>query len=494
VNPLVDAALALALQSSAVEASRIEAPEHTPVERVIEAMRAELTPHFQEAWDDPRKRQAHLTGKRMGKSEYGGRRLFRGAALNPKSVNPYIGPTAKAARLRMWPLIKRIAEAHFPTAKVNESMMTVTLDTGGVVVVGGCDHINKIGDWYGMPFAEALVDECGTFGPYLPDLIEDGLKPSMMDFDGFLTLAGNPGLVPLGYWYGLTGPSRTATIPLYIGDARDNPHVKAAAFFASTLEENGWTEDHPTFLRMYLGKWAWDPSAFCFPYKAERNSIPWLPERSLAGGILNRWQWRFVIASDVAGLGITSIVVIAVHPGDPRDFSWSSEVHSAWLPEQLVTRVETIKADTSHKFDMSKAVLIVDTGGLGSVHNVHLTRKAGHLFHESADKADKKSWVRTLHDDTLSGRHQWVEGQNQPAIDEMAVLEWDEKHQLWEEGPSDHVMDATGYGKRRAHHYTRDAVGEEKAETPEQRNTRLASELKAKRMREMQKQQRSAWR
>lgn len=456
---LAEAALALAMEAHAVEAQRIDAVEHTPVEQLIEAMRSELTPHFQRAWDDPAKRQAHLTGKRMGKSEYGGRRLFRGAALNPRSVNPYITPTAKSARLRMWPIVKRIAAAHFPESKINESMMTVTLPTGGVVVVGGCENRNDIGHWFGIPFAEALVDECGTFPPYLEDLVEEGLKPSMMDFGGNLVLAGNPGVAPIGYWHAITGPKRLATVPLYIGDARDNPHVRAAEFFAAVLEENGWTEDHPTFQRMYLGHWAWDPTAMCFPFKHERNSIANLPERSLKGGLLGKAFWRFVIAADVAGVGITAIVVWACHPGDPRSFVWSSENRTAWLPEQLVERVRTLKREPQDGFDMSNAAFVVDTGGLGSVHALHLTRKAGDLYFEPADKVDKKSSIRDVHDELLSGRVQVLEwAANDPLRDEWAVLEWDEKHEQWEDGPPDHCADAGLYGKRRLNQYTREGV------------------------------------
>lgn len=484
---LVPAALAIAL--AGVADSRVEVVG-TPVEQVVDAMRSELTPHFQRAWDDPSKRQAHLTGKRMGKSEYIGRRLFRGAALNPRSVNPYITPTAKSARLRMWPIVKRIQERHFPDAKVHESLMTVTLPQGGVVVVGGCENRSDIGNWFGIPFAEAGVDECGTFPPYLNDLVEEGLKPSMMDFDGNLVLAGNPGVAPIGYWYDLTGPSRTATIPLYLGDARDNPHVKAAPFFAATLEENGWSEEHPTFQRMYLGKWAWDPSALCFPFLQSRNGIAELPEISLAGGLLARDRWRFVISADVAGLGVTAIVIIAAHPGDPRTFIWSSENHTAWLPEQLVERVRAIKADTSHGYDMSRAAFVVDVGGLGSVHNLHLTRKAGDLYHEHADKAEKSSWIREVHDEMLAGRMVWLDGErNRPAFDEMAVLEWDAKHEKWVEGPPDHVMDATGYGKRRAAQYVRDAA---KAETRSHGQV-LADAYREQRKRAIRPSNRERW-
>lgn len=489
-------ALALQLTVSEVEAEHIEASPHRPTATVIEDMRSELTPHFQAAFDDLSDRQYHRTGKRLGKSEYAGRKLFRGAALNPRSTNPFILPTAKQARRVAWPILKRIAARHFPDAKVLDHEMTITLAEGGTVIAGGCECRGDIGRWFGFPFGEAVVDECGTFPPYLRELIEDGLEPSMMDFGGRLMLSGNPGVAPIGYWYDCTGPARMSRVPLYTGDARDNPHVKAAEFFAKKLEENGWTEEHPTFQRMYLGNWCADPSALCFPYLQHRNAIDALPERSLAGGQLARSAWRFVIAADVAGLGITAIVVLAAHPGDPRTFGWSSESHPAWLPEQLVTRVHAIKADTSHGYDMSRAAFVVDTGGLGSVHNVHLTRKASSLYHEHADKADKKSSIRDVHDEMLAGRMQWLDWSlNDGVRGEMAVLEWDEKHEQWIDGPPDHEMDATLYAKRRIRQYA-SVPAAKQDESPEAIAAREAAKMKAARERKVRggnKGGRPAW-
>lgn len=455
---LVEAALAIALESEAVEAQRIEATEHTPVASIVDALRSELTPHFQEPWDQRSPKEAHLTGKRMGKSEYFARRLVAAALEHPRSTNPYIAPTAKQARLIMWPILKRVVTQHVPDAKILDHEMTVRMPEGGLIVVGGCENRNDIGRWFGIPFAVACPDECGTFPPYLRELVSDGLEPSTMDFGGSILMGGNPGVAPTGYWYEITGPARLASIPLFQGDARDNPHVKAAEFFSRKLEENGWTEDHPTFQRMYLGKWAWDPNALCFPYLHHRNGIDALPTKSLEGGLLDPSLWRWCIGADVAGLGITALSIVAAHPHDPRTFLWATESHPAWLPEQLVARVEQIKADRSHGYDMSRAGFVVDVGGLGSVHNLHMTRKAGHLYFEHADKADKKSWIRDLHDEMLSGRFQAVYHQCQGFIDGCAVLEWDEAREMWVKGPPDHEIDATGYAKRWIRQFARAAV------------------------------------
>lgn len=477
--------LALALFTGEAEAEHVEATEHTPVERVIEDMRAELTPHFQRAWDDPSRMQFHRTGKRMGKSEMIARKLVRGALLHPRSTNPYIAPTAKQARLLMWPILKRVVEQHIPDAKILDHEMTARMPGGGLVVVGGCETRGDVGRWYGIPFAEAAVDECGTFGAHLRELVDEGLEPSLMDFGGHITLAGNPGPAPVGYWYECTGPARLSKVPLYTGDARDNPHVQAASYFASILAEKGWTVDHPTFQRMYLGEWASDPEALCFPFVESRNSVAELPRRSLAGGELSDSGWRYVIACDVAGVGITAIVVVASHPGDPRLFVVSSEAHSDWLPDQLVARIRALRVGP-----LSRAVVVVDVGGLGSVHARYMTKVAG-LHFEAAEKTEKASSIRSTRDELLAGRIQVLEGPVNDAIrGEWAVLEWDTGREAWIDGPPDHCADAGLYGLRRLRHYAREAVKDVDTSAAAVAE-REAARLRAARERQMSQRQRN---
>ncbi len=485
------AAVAMSLALNSVEADRVEAAASRPVESIIEAMGNELAGKFRDAWDDPSDVMYFRTGKRMGKSEFGARKLLRGALLHPRSTNPYITPTSRQARLLFWPILKRVIERHVPDAKVLDHEMSVKIPDFGTIIAGGCECESDIGRWFGIPFAEAMIDECGTFPPYLKALVEEGIEPSTMDFGGKILLAGNPGNAPHGYWYDCTGPQRTSTVPLYTGDARENPFIPdAAEFFRKKLAQHGWTESNPTFRRMYLGEWANDPSALCFPYDDSRNSIERLPDRSLNGGVLAPDLWRWVIAADVAGVGITSIVVVCSHPHDPRMFVWSSESHSGWLPDDLVDRVVAIREDRSHGYDMSHGPFVVDVGGLGSVHALHLSRNARMLF-EAAEKHEKKSAIRTTHDELLSGRIQVLSWHLTAGLrGQWGVLEWDADHALWRDGPPDHEADAALYGIRRLRHYTQVGSTPPTPMTPE----RMAERIKERRLREVRGARGRRWR
>lgn len=488
---MIDVAqIALSLALNSVEADRIEAAASRPVDAIIDAMRGELIPKLQEAWDDPSDTQYLKTGKRMGKSEYIGRRLVAGALLHPRSTNPYITPTSKQARLLFWPILKRIVERHVPDAKVLDHEMSVKIPDHGTIIAGGCECESDIGRWFGIPFAVAALDECGTFPPYLKSLVEEGIEPSTMDFNGKMILSGNPGNAPHGYWYDCTGPSRRSLVPLYEGDARDNPHIPDPhGFFEKKKLQHGWTDTHPTFRRMYLGEWANDPTALCFPFDEARNTIDHLPERSLNGGLLHQSGWRFVIAADVAGVGVTSIVVVCSHPLDPRMFVWSSESHVGWLPEQLVERVVAIREDNSHGYDMSVGPFVVDVGGLGSVHAVHLSRNARMLF-EAAEKHEKRSAIRSTHDELLAGRIQLLAWNKTAGLrGQYGVLEWDDNHEHWKDGPPDHEADAALYGFRRLRHYTQVGASPPKTITPDM----MAARIKERRLREIRGAKRSRW-
>jgi len=451
VNPIVDAALALALQSSAVEASRIEVVG-TPVEQTIANMRAELAPKFQQLWDLAEPRKYMRMARRVGKSHHCIREQAAAAALgNAASMNPYILPTHKSARLVVWPLMKKIIARHFPEAIVNETMTTITLPVGGTLVVGGCETLSDVGRWYGMAFEMAVVDERGNFpDAVLVELDDEALEPSLMDFGGRFIGAGNPGRILRGRWYDQTRDGlRSDPTPLYVGDARENPFLgqPAAAYFEQVKKRHGWTDATATFRRQYLGEWVEDAEGLVFPLTAA-NMCDGLPARSLAGGVLPKELWRYTIGVDVGYVDKTAIAVLAAHPLDNREFLIRTEQKSGMLPRDLGARLRELQRE------YPRAPIVMDTGGMGKVHAEECTRIFGlHII--PAEKRDKASAVRILRDDIRSARFQVDAGPLcDPFREQCAALGWDEDGHNPEEGLPDDVIHAVYYPHRYQRHYT----------------------------------------
>lgn len=414
-------------------------------------MRAELDPRMQAIWDTRNKIEYWRTGRRRGKSHYLVRRGLAASDAEPTSINPYVLPTAKSARLVIWPIVKRVAAKHYPAAKIDETMMTVTMPRGGVLVVGGCECTAHVGRWFGMPFRLAVIDEAGNFpDSVLSLLIDEAIEPSLLDFGGDLVLSGNPGLTLQGYWFRCTGPRRTDDTPLYTGDARDNPHLREdpTAYFAAVKKRHGWTDDSPTYRRQYLGEWVEDEGALVFPLVHGRNTIDALPECSRAGGLLPREQWRYVIGVDVGVVDSTAIAVVASHPLDNREYIVSSEKHDRWISGQLAARLRELQAL------YPRAPIVLDTGGMGRLHAEELSRRFA-IAIAPAEKREKESAVRVTRDLLIAGRVVVVDGPCNDAIrEEWSVLGWDDDKRLPDPSMPDHASDAVGYALRRLRHYS----------------------------------------
>lgn len=441
-----------------VEAKSIERVQYA-WEPIAKAMEEELDPLLRQAFNDPAPVQYLLTGRRRGKTEYLGRRLTRGALSTPRSINPYILPTAKQARLVCWPIIKRIVLRHVPDAKIGDHEMTVVIPERGTIVAGGCECLADVGKWFGMPFAEADVDECGNYPGYLKNLRDDSLKPGTMDFAGQMAFAGNPGLVMEGPWFEWTGPGRLAKAPLYKGDARDNPHLRVdvQAFFQEVLDENGWTWETPTFRRMYLGEWCEDAGALVYPFDYAKNNADILPEYNDNGYPLEEQLWRFVIAVDPAGVGTTGIAVLAAHPDLRTIYVILSESHTGMLVAQLADRVRVLQST------YRQSQVVMDVGGLGSTHGQEFT-KIFAIGVEAALKSEKPSAIRMFRDALIIGRIKVLSGERNDAVrTEWAVLGWDDKRLQHNPDQPDHCADACLYGYRYLRHY----VQSEPANSPE---------------------------
>lgn len=433
---------------------------------VADRMRESLVPKFQEPWDARHPMTTLLTGRRVGKTEFDVRLGLRGAWENPKAINPIILPTAKQARLALWPKLVLAQREYFPAARVLESEMKIVLPEGGTVTVGGCEHNEDVVKWFGIPFNEAIIDECGNFkdGP-LRALFDDAIWPGTMDYGGRATFSGNPGIRLVGLWFDWTNPSRKVDIPLYEGDARDNPYILKMSgktpleFFEATLKSRNWTWKTATFVRLYLGKWAQDSGSLVYPYEAyvPGTDTPWnyaaeLPKVTETGDPVDESLWRYVIGMDIGYVDLTTYVVLASHPALREQYFVHAEGHSEWIDDQKVERAVQLR----QRFGKHGFVrIVIDPGGGGK--NVIETLIAGRpgrppIPAEVAQKTEKAGRIRGLRDSMIAGQKKFLPDA-QPLVEEMSVLGWDEDKIQHDPLGADHFCDGALYADGASAHY-----------------------------------------
>lgn len=468
--------------------------EPLPVERYCEGHAV------QEAFlADSRRVLKLLCGRRTGKTVVFAVKGVKGAqGGQPGQWVVYITRTRKNAKKQVWPWIKRILRESNIPHKVNESDLSVEIEGAAGIMLGGADDIAEIEKYRGFALVGAIVDECGIYPSHLLEvLIDEVLEPATVDVGGWMVFGGTPGYVLTGRWYDMTGPHAgtandgtyredggAANSSVYRGNLRSNPHLMAnlppdargkavEAFLRDVLERNGWSDEHPTFVREWLGLWAQDDEALVFPLSANRNDYPgadaelgqgpWgLPATTATGFPLTSADWRVVIGVDVGHTSPSSFVVLATHPSLKRTFVVHVEKHAGQLISEMARVLRHLKHTYAVRWGGRERtpVIVIDSGGMGKQHAEELRRVMG-IPTDAADKRDKASAIAITRDALLCGRLQLLRvgiggsDPTAPLSSELHVLVWNKDRDGIEDGQEDHATDGMLYAYRRIRDYTR---------------------------------------
>lgn len=394
-----------------------------------------------QVWWDKSRIKALLCGRRAGKSEFASRWLIDGALTVAGSLNLYITLTRKNAKLIVWPKLKKACRGL--RCKFNEAELTISFPNGSVILLGGCDNASEVEKYRGPAYFRVVVDECGSFPPYLETLYSDVLEPAMLDFQGEVLFCGTPGVAWDGFWFEMTGPTATFNIPVYHWTVFDNPHIPhATRDVAEIRKRRGWAEDNPTYEREYKGKWSKDPEGLVMPWLLERNQVDALPEPE---------GWRFVLGIDVGYVDACAFALWAAHRNYEDDFLLETRTEAGLLSGEVAEIIRQYQ-------DRCKAMggslsIVMDTGGMGKVHAEECRRRFG-IPVEAAEKSEKESAIRIQRDRIRSGRIKTLAGKCNDAIrHEWAVLRWNDDKTDFADGQTDHTAHAALYGHRKLRHY-----------------------------------------
>lgn len=470
-----------------------------PVVQVID-LRGDLHAKQREVWDAVEQaRRARtmrrirlLWSRRTGKSNVILRIACKVAKETPDGVVPYISITRKHAKINFWKLFKRIALRLDPSCKINEADLTIDFDGGGLLWLGGADKLDELDKYRASMCPLAIVDEMQRFpSENVKYLIEEVLGPALFDLGAPLIESGTPARmrVPGAYWYEAT---KIEVEDVSRANVYDNEFFGDRAAIderlATLRRERGWTETTPQYVREYLGIWCDDPGGLVYPFNLERNGIDALPVVNHKGNALDTSRWRYVVSVDPAGKGTTGISVVAAHEDIVGTFVLESESHRGMLIESCANRCRKLL----EKYP--GAVLLMDSGGLGSAHAQEFSLKYA-IFVKPAQKSDRKSAVRFASDEVESGRMKILNGPcNDAWRGEAAAIGWDDDGEDHEDDAVDHVCDTVLYATRELHPLVR-----EEADPSPRHGTRAqiladAERMKAERIRRLEfPNQRPSW-
>jgi hypothetical protein len=277
--------------------------------------------------EDTARRIVVLCSGRAGKTSGGRRRLLRRMMKKRGAKCLFIAKSAPAAEDLMWQPLKEATEQLGLEARFREDRLRMTLaKNGSTLRLVGADDTAEIDKLRGQPFDEVGVDEAASHNPErLQYLIEQAVGPRLGDYKGTLWLAGTPGSMLRGFFYELTQDycSKKGWSFHWWNMEQAAPYVAAiqSAWEEALIqkEANGWGDQHPTWLREYMGRWAADDTQMVFRYRphvtremAEENDKltvgspwnQWDPEKDEVGiAILPKpkGEWHYVVGVDLGG-------------------------------------------------------------------------------------------------------------------------------------------------------------------------------------------------
>lgn len=441
--------------------------------------------------EDQARRKAALCTRRAGKTDWVPKRLLRRGLMAPESIRVYLAITRVRAKELIWRPLEVLNERYGLGAKMNEQQGVVTLPNHAVIRLKGADDKREAQKGRGDKLHELIIDECQIFpADVLKTMVDDIYGPTLEDVGGDITLLGTPAIVCAGEWWEITRPDVVQRAPgwsVHEWSVLDNPHMAHMRQRLPELKaERKWTDDNPTWLREWCGRWVNDNSALFYRFDPTRN-VHDLSLREMTGP-----GWMHVLGWDIGLRDDMALVAWAFHEnrGDVYEcFSWKQ---NGVTSEAVVEQVKKLERGGT---PLNLVGMVADTGGLGALVVEEVAKRFGVRF-EAAKKAEKYAHVNLFNDDLLTGRVKLKRGS--VYAQEIAVLPKDP------ESPDDkppredprfpnHCADAGLYGWRKALHWTATPLNVEPPAGTTEWQQAQADEMRQREVNELRSKQEEQW-
>lgn len=417
-----------------------------------DSIRQSLFPKQLQVIQDKSRRKAVLCPRRAGKSWVAMAYAHLTCLEKPNRVVLILTLTLKSAKNTYWNTILKRFHQHFGLKPhVHNTDMRLTFDNGSSITFVGAETRSEIEKLRGGSYDLVIIDECKSYpAGILSELIADVLRPATADREGVIMMIGTPGHMLSGPFYEATYPGHMRPPPHNMMTSRfyedpepfwadrkrgwlwsrhhwashDNlaaPQVWKDAL--ETKEENGWTDDHPTWVREYLGQWVAADDAFVYAYAQLYDQNPdlvsWQPDPAKGKhGLPEGHEWRFILGLDLGFEDDFAAVINAYSLTDGTLFN----VHNLKLPHQDVYQIADHITAMLEMFGDKVDAAVGDAAGLGKMVIETLNRRHGFNI-QPAEKREKYDFIELINADFKAGK---IRIARHSDLDlEMRMLQWD---------------------------------------------------------------------
>jgi hypothetical protein len=475
-------------------ARRNLSPDEERAAEIRARVLADCHPSQAQAVADPARFFTWLVGRGGGKTTSFKAKYVIGMSAIPKSRFIYVAPTLGMATDLLWdPLKDTCAALDIPADFKEVGKICTFTQNGARLKLVGADDVREMDKQRGQPFDGVGIDEAALFPPdRLEWFIERIITPRLGERRGWLGLASTPGHILRGYFYDRTRPgsdlhepfepgrlaSRWSSHTWSLQHVAELPEAKKlypaiVANWNAALEKKaleGWSDDHPIWMREYLGRWAADDTETVFRYRPHVDGELWNRWEPLAGQkrhgpdalkaimVELREQHpdlRAVVAMDQGYRDPFACNVFAFSPSDPDRRIWHvfaferTEMYAKLIAELLLGdkldhgRPEGVFGALSVWPD--GIVMDADEALLGELSNVYGIRVA-----KAEKRADYKfGAIELVNGDLVDGRLKILA--SSPLEAQLQELQWKEDdfgRKKEDKAQANHSSDTLIYGRK----------------------------------------------
>jgi hypothetical protein len=424
-------------------------------QRYRESIRASLFPQQLNVLNDPSRRKSALCPRRAGKSWTAMSYAFDECLAHDRAKVVIVTLTLKSAKNIYWNEIKDFARKFGVSIEMYVNDMRIDFANGSQIIMIGAESMAQIEKLRGGKYHLVIIDEAKSYPPLvLKELITDVVRPALLDYRGTLLMIGTPGNI-------LSGPFFESTFPgckvegsnddgkLYSRDYydhepywRNNPEKRPMwSRHHWTLQDNvtqphqwedalmdkedsGWSDDHPSWQREYLGRWVASESAYVYSYAnllhTKPEAVVWEPDYVNGNqfGLPLDQEWHYLLGLDLGWEDDFAAVLGAYNPHD-------GVLYHVWEYKDNHQDVDQVARHIHSAIELAGGQIdkiVADAGGLGKMVVETLNRRYG-LNIEAAEKKEKNDFIELLNTDYHSGRVKILT--HSDLSREAQALQWD---------------------------------------------------------------------
>lgn len=385
--------------------------------------------------------------------------FVKACITHPNSLAVYITKTRELAKEIMWPAFDEIAERINIKLEKNKQTGAVTFPNGSRVLLRGVEDERQIDKLRGPKYTLVAIDEAQAFPYYLKTLIDDVAEPATVDYMGQVVITGTPNAICRGIFYdAVHNEKEMQGWSVHGWTLRDNMPMQEAMLKYSEDEDaeldtllsgwleklkksKGWTDESPAYRREYWGEWVKSYDQLVYRLTPSRNVVKRAPMEKAS-------DWKYLVGMDPGFRDPLALVVLA----------YSQDLGAAYVV------YEHREGELNHYdqcalakdlFDQYNAeAVIVDSAQPGLV---QMLIEKFHLPAIPSDKSGlKASTIEVLNTDLRTSRL-FIEEHCEQLIEEMSLLQWEEKALLRDQLKEDkrfmnHLCDAMLYAWRFSRH------------------------------------------